>query len=848
MSHREQVSSVEVVSEEKDNLGGSLERFAQYCLVALFAVLPVFFTPGLWATLDFDKTYLTLVGALVVTMILSMLALRKVRVRTILPLSLGLFWMVAFAAFASGVISGDTQDALRGNMLETQTAAFFAVMALVTTVTLALQGSKKMTSRALLGFAVTSSLLLLYVSLRLIFGADLLPFQSFTAITTSPIGTFNDLAIFAGLTIILSLIALAQLPIRSGLQYLFAVPIVISLFILSVVNFFNIWLIVGFLAFLVLMYFLARDTVFRVAERDGSTRSRALIAIAGSVCLVSVAFTVAGDQLGQKMGQWTGVNYVEVRPSLEATVGITRAVYSENALFGIGANRFADAWRLHKDPTINETIFWDTDFIAGSGFVPTVFVNLGLLGGVLLVSFHLGLLYLGYRMLLRPTKRDPYWYYFGTITFAATCFIWGISYVYVPGAAILLLGAFFTGLTFVAAAALLPGAVRTIPLVTNRQRGFMLMASIILVTVVSVAGIYSVGKQYVAEANFNEARATSTSPEALDQAAAAAYQLYPDERFRSAQAQIQLAILTGLLGVTEPTEEQQELFNQATKAAITAAEEAVSKDPTDPDHHVIRAGILMNLTAAGLDEARVPAEISLADAEKLDPLNPGYQLLRAQMAARAGDIESARTAIAAALVLKRNFTEAMYLSAQLDVSEGKTVDAIATTRSIITLEPRNPTRYFQLGVLLSATDDIPGAIAAYRAAIALDSQYANARYMLALAHLSAGETDEALAQLDVVRVTNQDNQALTDLIAQVQSGEYQVPQPQAFEAPVQERTTEGTGNDTLDQNDVTSDLVTPVNTIPGQSTGSEQVMQPVESETSEPVPPATEEVAVPEVQ
>jgi tetratricopeptide (TPR) repeat protein len=514
------------------------------------------------------------------------------------------------------------------------------------------------------------------------------------------------------------------------------------------------------------------------------------------------------------MGQLTDVNYVEVRPSIEATIGIARRVYHENTLFGIGANRFADAWRLHKDPTINETIFWDTDFVAGSGFVPTVFVNLGLLGGVLLVVFHLGLLYAGYRILLRTTKRDPYWYYVGTIAFAAALFLWGVSYVYVPGAGILLIASFFTGLTFVAMASLLPDSVKTVPLVVNRQRGFLQMAVVLLVLVASVSGTYSVGKQYLAESQFNKARATSTSVEDLEKTALASYELYPDERFLSAQAQIHLATLSSLLGVAEPTEEQLKAFGHAAKLAVTAAEAAVSRDFTDPDHHAVLAGVFTNLTAAGVEAARSRATESLAEAERLDPLNPGYALLKAQIAARSGNVEAARAAIAEALAMKRNFTQAMYLSAQLDISEGKTESAIETTRSIITLEPNNPTRYFQLGVLLSATNNVAESVAAYRAAIALDPQYANARYLLALAQLSTGEAEAALAQLRTVRETNQGNQALEDLIKQVESGQYQVPETTAFEVPVSERTPAEQGSDVVGEDDVESGLVTPVNTIP----------------------------------
>lgn len=801
------------VSPKDDPIGGALQKLAQYVVVLLLGAMPIFFTPGLWASLGFDKVIAALVCSVVFVIAMGFLSLRRTKVTTILPLTLGLFWMTAFAAFASGAISGDIQDALRGSMIETQTASFFSLLALVMTLPLVLQNSKVMTMKALAFFGVTSIILMVYASLRLLLGVDFLPLGSFFFVTSTPIGLFNDLAIFAGLTIIISLVTLVQLPIRTSLQYIISALVVLSLFVLMVVNFFNVWLVVGFFAFVILMYLLSRDTIFRNTEDAPLANSRTLIILTSIICVTSIIFVLVGDYAGKKMSDLTNVNYVEVRPSIDATLGVIRALYSKDALFGIGANRFSDAWRLYKDPSINETIFWDTDFTAGSGFVPTVFVNLGLLGGVLLVAFHLGLLYLGYRMLLRPSHRDPYWYYFGVVSFAAACFLWGMSYIYVPGAAILLLSALFTGFVFVAAAALVPQSTRSIPLMINRQRGFFLMSIIILLSVASVGSLFMVGKQYIAEARFNKARQAAVTPEEFIQAATSAFDLYPDERFKSALAQVQLATVTSLLGVKDPSEEQQQAFLGAAGAALIAAEEAVKLDFSDPDYHAVLAGVYSNLALAGVPGAQKRAVSELTEAQRLDPQNPSYHLITAQIAARIGDVEAARTEVAKALELKRNFTQAMYLSAQLDITEGKTDSAIETTRSIITLEPRNPTRYFQLGVLLSATDQLPEAIAAYRAAIALDPQYANARYLLAIAYLNSGENEAALVQLRSVLSTNQDNQQLLDLIQQVESGQYKASENKSFETPVNELLGGELNEGMITPNDVDTRLVTPVNTI-----------------------------------
>lgn len=801
-------------SSKTDVVGVMLHRIGQYLVVALFGAVLLFFTPQLWATLGFDKVILTTILTVGVLAIVSIVSLRRTKVTTILPLTLLLFWMTVFAAFASAVISSDSFDSLRGSFFETQTVGFFALLALVMSVPLLLQGSKDMTIKALLWFGVAALLSLLYIVLRLLFGPDLLPLQSFGTVTNSPVGTFNDQAIFAGLIILMSLITLIQLPLKAAAHYLFAALIAAALFVLAVANFKYVWIVVGFFSLLLFVFVFSRDRLFKTTDSTRTESVVPLFLLVSIICVVSGSFLLAGDVLGKKVQQMTNVEYVEVRPSIEATIDIAQNVYQEKALFGMGANRFTDAWRQYKDPAINETIFWDTDFSAGSGFVPTVFVTLGLLGGLLLVGFHGGLLYTGYRMLLRSGARDPYWYFLGSVSFGAACFLWGMSYIYVPGATVLILAALFSGLTFVAAAALLPYTQRTIPLVTNRRRGFFLMAIVIVLIVTCITTVITVGTQYLAQMQFNKVQATADDSEVVVAAAKTAYAAYPDDRFLSVQAQIHTYTMNQLLGVNNPTEEQQKQFIAAAEQALESAEKAERSDHTDPDHHALLASVFSGLAAAGVEGAAQRMESSLKEAMHLDPQNPGYYLAQAQVAARTGDNEIARITLQRALELKRDFTPAMYLLAQLAISDGNVEEAIATTRSIITLEPRNPTRYFQLGVLLSANNALPEAVTAFQSAIALDPQYANARYLLALAYLTDNNDAAALVQLRIVQETNQDNQELLQLIAQVESGEYVVPVNSGIETPITETVPqEEGGNEAVTIDDLDSPLLTSVNQV-----------------------------------
>lgn len=816
-SESEAVSAPMQQPKSQDNIGQTLLKVQQYIVGALLLLIPVFFVPGLPASLGFDKVLIGTVLGLTVVVLLGLSALRYSKTETVLPAPLAAFWILVVVSFLSGALSGDVKDSLRGSVFEPQTASFLAVMGLLMIVPLVLQRSKKMSMRALMLFGFGSILILAYSLSRIFLGAEFLALDSFRAVTVTPVGSFNDLAIFSGLSIIIALITLLQLPLKKSHQWCVAVLIAAALMIMAVVNFFSLWLVVGFFALLLLVYIFSRDTLFSEAGETKASISPILVLATMVVCIASIVFVVAGDYVGSKITNATGISYIEVRPSLAATLDITKDVYRTDILLGTGPNKFTDAWRTYKEQAINETIFWNTNFSAGFGFVATSFVTLGLLGGLVLIAFHGLYLRMGYKMLLKGNNADGFWYYFGVTTFLASVFLWGMSYVYVIGPVILLLATLFTGLSFVAYGALVPESVKTVALVSNRRRGFLLMVCVIVLIIVSVSAVFTMSKQYVAQAAFSTARVEATTPLEFQERVIGAYQQYQDETFLIAIAQTRLIELQSMLAIEEPSEQDQEKFIATARQAVLEVEEAIKIDGSNPVPHATLADIFSVLAIAGFQDASDRATAKLEDAKWRDPLNPIYAMAEASLAVRLNDTNKAREKIAKALELKRNYTEALFLLSQIDVKDGKIDDAINNAEQIITLEPDNPTRYYQLGVLQAAKKDLPAAITAYEAALKIDSNFANARYMLALTLLDSNRLEDALVQLKIVKETNQDNKQLSDLITQLETNGY-VPQTGAgLGGSINEATPEQNGENVTSPTNTNTDLVTPVNTVSSEN-------------------------------
>ena len=125
------------------------------------------------------------------------------------------------------------------------------------------------------------------------------------------------------------------------------------------------------------------------------------------VLAVSLFFLVGGT-LGGALANALHVNVLSVSPSWQSTLSIAHNVYSSSPVFGSGPGTFGIDWLTYRDASLNSTVFWNTNFSSGIGFIPTSFVTTGLIGVLAWVVF-LGLfIVLGLRMLIARAPQDEF--------------------------------------------------------------------------------------------------------------------------------------------------------------------------------------------------------------------------------------------------------------------------------------------------------------------------------------------------------------------------------------------------------------------------------------------------------
>lgn len=833
----------------KDKIAGVLHKMSQNIFLTIFALLPIFFLPVSFAPFEYSKVLMVIIGVMVAVIFFGLSVLRSGTLNLSTPASLWLMWLVPLSAFISALLSGDVNDAIIGDTFVTQSALFLTLMAFVTSAVTLVMSSKSAIMRFYIILLGVSIVLGLYHFLRIIFGADTLSFGVFTSSASTPLGSWNDLGLFFGLAVILALIALEQLPLTKHGKTAIGVIVALSLIVLAAVNFFAVWLVLGFVSLVMMIYSISKDrfvaatTTFAPGEKNSSAAS---IIISVAVFLVSFLFIIGGTAVGGAVSNLTGISYIEVRPSLSATADIMGSVYKESAFTGIGPNKFVDAWRLYKDPSINQTIFWATDFNAGSGYLTTLFVTTGVLGIIAWIVFFAAYLRNGVRMLFASQSGDKLQFFIATSSFIASVYLWGLSFVYVPSATILLLAALFTGIALSVYGNLIRTAHKTIVFGTDKRTGFVLVATIMVLIVGSVTAMYMTGRHYAASYVFAQGLSSIGDGVTLDQIESSiseAYNLSQSDVFARQVAAYQVARMNALLAVPEPTDEQRRQFQAAVANGINSAQLAVNTDGSDALNWATLAAVYRVVAAAGIEGAYDRAKEAVTQARALDPSNPAHVLAEAQIESRNGDLDRARELATEAIRLRPQYTQAVSFLSQLEVAAGNIEGAINSTLASVRLEPNNPTRLYQLGVLYSSDAQVENAIVAFEQAVALDNNFANARYFLALAYLEQDRTDDAVAQLEKVAELNPDNQQIKDLISGIKSGEITASTASASTPVVTENNPVSVEGDQVLSEDVPdSPLVSSPN--PGVGTPEEAVSESTEEPAITPTeeePAATEQ-------
>jgi tetratricopeptide (TPR) repeat protein len=755
-------------SNKKSESKFSLNTFTYYALLICVFLVPILTYTASAVPPAITKIALSGVLVLLVTILFALMHIKEQQLSLPRSLLLCSAWLIPFAYFLSTLLSSDTTHSMYGKLLSMDSFVFMLTGAIILTVSAVLLQSQTRilgVYLAMLASAITLSAL----QLILFFGRDFVASTGVVMSSLSLLGSLNDLAVFYGLIVALTVLSLLILPLTLAVRSVLWVALVIALYFLMVVNLTVLWWILAVFALGCLVYSIYTSHFNKKSETQKfSVASLATLAVTLFFIFGPTAMTVQ-PSLSAKVGE------LDIRPNWSTTVSLGRTALDNRAIFGAGPESFENTWSKAMPAEIHSSEFWKYDFSYGAGLLPTIIISTGLIGAIGLIVFFSLLFWFGIKsLLLSPTKENEITTYVRAVAFFGSVYLWGIAWIQVPSPALIVYAFVLTGI-FIASLSINNLAKQTIQITykENPRIGFLLTLLLTVVVLGSIGGIYGYASRFYAEASFQKAIQTINSTGELDegqQILERAVYVYPLDGYYRTLSNIHLIRLQQLIeegrDPTEIREEVQTILSRAIQNATRATELA----PNGYRNWQNLGQLYQNMVALGIEGSSDSAIIAFDSALALRPNAPDMLLSKAVIERTRGDIDKALEHTQQALTYRNSYVDAIFFLAQLQIEKDDLESAINTVEAVTMYEPQNPIAYFQLGLLHYGNNSFSDAERAFLQAIQLNDLYANARYFLGLTYWRLERTNDAIAQFEKVLETNPDNTEVRTIISNLKSG------------------------------------------------------------------------------
>ena len=753
------------------------ENVARWSVLLLLFLLPFFFVPNAWAGVAGVKMSLAVLAAGVGMLAWALAAFYDGVLR--IPKSLLLFAsaLVPVAYFTSALATGASRASFIGDVDQDTVIAIAVWWVLLFVCANALGSSPSRSTAALRIFFCGSVLLLLLEFIHLLFPA--LTFGgALLDEGVNPLGGWHDLAIFLGLLLFLSL---ALLPTTVGSARLFRALLpgvaVASAVLLLVVNSGDVWLGLASLGLLCAVYLWDSGRKEGVPTSFLPSRRAAWWLL---FALVALGLYWGGPYVHDALPPPLQTNQVDVRPSWQGTFTVAAGVFKQpaGALFGSGPNTFLRDWGLYKPLSVNETQFWDVDFEAGVGFIPTSIVTVGLIGVLAWAALLFALLrgaWEAFRARRIPAGTSGAR---GALALGAL-YLAAFHWFSAPGPALTTLTFMLFGLLI--AEELSGGTVRDLTVSLSwrlwKWRSWKEKIGVVVLSTLMLAlfwaGVQS-ARALLSNMLVNRAAASYASTGDIGIASRSVTHalgvLSKNDNAHRAAVQLGMIQITHMIAANDTSDAAGAKLRDTVADTVGHALTAVKITPDKYQNWLLLGNLYQLLAGLGVENAEENAQRAYQEAQKSNPTSPLPLLSQGQIDLAAKDDAAARGHLEAALALKPDLAVALFLLSQIDARAGDFAKARDEAAAAAQEASQDPLGWYNLGTIYYATGNYQDAVTVLTRATALQNDYANALFLLGVSYYKLGRKEDALSAFDAVVALSPDDAGLATIIANIRAG------------------------------------------------------------------------------
>jgi tetratricopeptide (TPR) repeat protein/O-antigen ligase len=566
---------------------------------------------------------------------------------------------------------------------------------------------------------VSFAVVFLYHAVRLFVGPEFLSFGIFDQVTSTFLGRWHELSIFGGLVLMFLISSLEYLTLRPLVRWFALLGSLLTLAIMAVSGFNALWFIIAFIMLCI------------VVSKYISMKSFAPYAL--GVFIIAGVFAFFPTSTTSPVMKHFGITENEVSLPWQTTVDIAAGVIKSAPLLGSGPNQFTTAYNMFKPAYMNNTQAWSVDFISGVGLVPTLALTTGVLGIIAWIFFIVILLKKSLIVLISKAKKTPSHYLVISLLIGSV-FMWLIAIVYSPTYSLWLITFVVTGM-FVSAISLKGSETGEISPVGEHILSVKFEGSskkkivaAILVAVFGTAFILwgvlymrSTIAQVYFQSGVGEKTSIKTAQEKFIKAMNWHYtDLYSRSLSTAYAIDFQNFLNEKLSGGQMLSATDTEMVSPTIKAAVDAADRAITLNPTNYVNYLEKAKILGVLALTKVDKAHETAIDLYQKVVTLSPNNPIVFYQAGLLEMNLGNKELALKFFGAAIQMKADYT-----------------DAIA-----------------MLGSVLYESKSYENALAAFNRVIELNPNYQNIHYFKALSLVGLERITDAIAELELAAKAN----------------------------------------------------------------------------------------------
>lgn len=362
------------------------DLFSKGVIYILVFLLPIFFLPKTFNTLDFNKQALLIfcvIMALFVWTIRILISGKIIFNFSAIYIPLGIFVCVVLA---SSIFSLWPYGSFWGWPLATN-ESFLSILSLVLLFILILNiFEKKDLPRLFSAFMVSWFLAILYAILQ-IFGKYLFNFDFAKNPSFNSTGTIFSMVLLTASLVPLALFLMMNSKKTKRIFYISY--LVVSLFFLVLINFYLSWWLLMLGSALIIIFGTLKKELF-----DSKWTVLPMIFMAIPLLFLIFKFQILGlPQIPP-----------EVFLSQNTSLSIAKNVLKEKPVLGSGPGTFIYDFSKYRSPILNSTNFWNVRFDGGNSKISGLISSTGILGLVALLFFIISVAFYGIKFIFRKNK------------------------------------------------------------------------------------------------------------------------------------------------------------------------------------------------------------------------------------------------------------------------------------------------------------------------------------------------------------------------------------------------------------------------------------------------------------